>query len=84
MLGGGQHDLVDVAVEGVIGEPGQRVDAIEIIVRLVRQRLAPPVGVSVLVSQDARAAGVDPVAGLFFAVPCCEAGRKCFCSSCVV
>lgn len=36
VLRGSEHDLVDVAVEGMIRETGERVYALEIVVRLVR------------------------------------------------
>lgn len=76
VLSSSQHNLVDIAVEGVVGEAGERIDPLEIIVRLVCQRLTVPVGVSVLVSQDACAASVNPVSGLLLAVPCCQACGK--------
>lgn len=84
MLSSGQHNLVDVAVECVVRETGKRIDALEIIVRLVSQRLPVPIGISVLVSQNACAASVDPIAWLFFAVPCCKSRRKGLGCSCMV
>lgn len=72
ILAGSQHDLVDIAMKGVIGQVGQCIDSLEIVVGLIRQRLAIAARVSVLVRQDARTAGMNPVGRVVFAMSCCE------------
>ena len=69
MLGAGfEDDFVDVAVESRVGQGGELVDAAPVVVFLLRP-LAESVGLAVLVSQDACAAGVQPVAWLLLRVP---------------
>jgi hypothetical protein len=68
VLGAGfEDDFVDVAVESRVGQGGELIDAAPVVVFLLRP-LAESVGLAVLVSQDARAAGVQPVAWVLFRV----------------
>ena len=56
-----EDDFVDVTVESRVREVSEFVDATPVVVFLLRP-LAESVGFAVLVGQDARAAGVQPVA----------------------
>ena len=68
MLGAGfEDDFVDVAVESRVGQGGELFDAAPVVVFLLGP-LAESVGLAVLVSQDARAAGVQPVAWVLLRV----------------
>lgn len=68
MLGAGfEDDFVDVAVESRVREGGELFDAAPVVVFFLRP-LAESVGFAVLVGQDARAAGVQPVAWVLLGV----------------
>lgn len=62
-----EHHLVDVAVEGVVGETGELFDLVEVVVYFVRS-LSIPISIGIDVGQDASAAGVEPVPGMIFRV----------------
>lgn len=82
---GVQDQLVDVAVEGVVGQAdGQLVDAGEVVVDGGRGPLAEGVGVGVGEAEDARAAGVQPVARARRRVGAGQAGGDGLCGRRVV
>lgn len=58
VLAGVDDDLVDVAVEGVVGEVEQLVDAVPVVVLLGAEQ-TPGVGAEVLDGEDTGARGVD-------------------------
>ena len=62
-----EDDFVDVTVESRVREVSEFVDATPVVVFLLRP-LAESVGFAILVGQDARAAGVQPVAWVLLRV----------------
>ena len=69
-----QDNLVDILVKRLFGQIDQLVNTVEVIEDLVRL-LARLAVLAVKVRQDASAASVQPVPGVFFAVALDETGR---------